>query len=51
MACISLTALPLTCGAEGNMGGLEKVYMLAAKDLAPTTGTAGDPVFTTATNG
>lgn len=49
MSCISIEGLSLECGAEGNVGGIERVYMLAAKDLAPTTGTPGDPDYTFAT--
>ncbi|MFT3908315.1 MAG: hypothetical protein QM737_02730 [Ferruginibacter sp.] len=51
MACIPLVALGLACGDGGNVGGIRKVYMIAENDLAPVSGDAGDPVYTTATNG
>lgn len=49
MACISLTALPRAC-AEGILGGLQKVYVIAHKDLAAiSTGTT--EVYSASTNG
>ena len=51
MACPSLTALPRACGTEGIVAGLEKLYIIAFNDLAPASGDAGDPVYTTAVNG
>jgi hypothetical protein len=38
MACNSLSALPRSC-AEGVLGGLEKVYIVAFKDLKAVSGT------------
>lgn len=51
MACASLTSLPRACGAEGNVAGLEKLYIISYADLDPSTGTAGDPIYTTAVGG
>lgn len=51
MACTSLVELPLSCGSEGNMGGVQKLYIIAHKDLAPASGVAGTPIYTTAVNG
>lgn len=51
MACTSLTALPRACGAEGIIAGIEKVYIVSYTDLAPATGVAGTPFYTTAVNG
>jgi hypothetical protein len=48
MACASLVALPRACGAEGVLGGSEKLYMIAHKDLVVVSGTT---VYTTASNG
>ena len=45
MACPSITALPRTCGTEGIYGGLEKLYIIAYKDLAPASGVAGTPIY------
>jgi hypothetical protein len=39
MACASLSALPRACGAEGGIGGLEKLYMIAFSDLSGVTST------------
>lgn len=39
MACSSLVALPRACGAEGQLGGLEKLYMVAYSDLSGVTST------------
>jgi len=49
--CPSLVGLVRLCGADGVTAGLEKVYIIAFKDLAPVSGVAGTPIFTTATNG
>ena len=38
MACSSLTALARACGSEANIGGSEKLYMIAHKDLDVVTG-------------
>lgn len=51
MACTSLIALPRACGAEGIIAGLEKLYVIAYSDLAPATGVAGTPIYTTTTGG
>jgi hypothetical protein len=48
MACISLVALPRACGTEGILGGTEKLYMIAYKDLNVVSGTT---VYTTASSG
>lgn len=49
MPCLSLTALPRAC-ADGVIAGLEKVYIIAFKDLAPiNTGTTA--VFSASTTG
>ncbi len=50
MACSSLVALPRVC-ADGVVGGLEKVYMIAFKDLAPMTGTSSSAVYSASTSG
>jgi hypothetical protein len=51
MACTSLSALPLTCGSEGTMGGISpELYVIAYNDLVmPEGGTVGQ-VYTRATN-
>lgn len=33
MACPSIITITQECGAEGNLGGIEKLYMIAFKDL------------------
>jgi hypothetical protein len=48
MACTSITALARNCG-EGIVAGLEKLYMVAFKDLVPVSGST--EVYSTATNG
>lgn len=48
MACTSLVSLQRACGAEGGMGGSEKLYMIAYNDLAVVTGTT---VYTTSGSG
>lgn len=49
MACESLSALPRLC-AEGTLGGLNKVYIIAHKDLdAINSGTT--EVYSASTNG
>lgn len=50
MACSSLVTLLRTCGDAANIAGVDKIYMIAFKDLvSPTTGTT--EVYTTAING
>lgn len=51
MACTSLIGLPTVCGSTGIYGGLEKLYIIAYKDLAPASGDAGTPVYTLSTGG
>lgn len=41
MACTSLVALPRTCGFDGTIGGMDKLYMIAYKDLDSSVN--GDP--------
>lgn len=40
MACLSIAALVKECGAEGSVGGSDKVYMVAHNDLAVVSGTS-----------
>lgn len=49
MACSSLVALPRACGAEGTVGGVDKLYMIAFNDLAAVSG--GTEVYGAASNG
>lgn len=49
MACNSLIALPRVC-ADGIVGGLEKVYIVAFKDLAPIS-SATTEVYSATTAG
>lgn len=48
MACNSLTALPRAC-SDGIVAGLEKMYIIAFKDLTSVSGST--EVYATATNG
>jgi hypothetical protein len=48
MACSSLVSLPITCGSEGIIAGVSKLYMVAVQDLKPVTGSALP--YTLATN-
>lgn len=52
MACDSIIALPRTCGADGIQGGLDKLYIIAFKDLeeVSTPASPGD-VYTLSTGG
>lgn len=49
MACSSLIDLLRSCGAEGVVGGLEKLYMVAYSDLVPNGTT--QLTYSAATNG
>lgn len=51
MACTSLTALPRICGAEGLMGGLDKLFVISYNDLGVATGATNGAYYTFATNG
>ena len=51
MSCSSLLALARECGADGNVGGLEKVYMIAFNDLKPVAGSLTNEVYTISTGG
>lgn len=49
MACNSLVALPRACGAEGNVAGLEKLYVVSFADLATVSGST--EVYAASTTG
>jgi len=49
MACNSIVALPRVC-SDGNIGGLEKAYLIAFKDLKAIT-SATTEVYSASTNG
>lgn len=51
MACTSLVALPRACGVDGVMAGVQELYVISYNDLAPASGVAGTPIFTTTTGG
>lgn len=45
MACTSLVALPRSCGTQGIVAGLEKLYIASFADLKSLSG-AGTPTYT-----
>lgn len=51
MACTSIQALLRTCGQEGIIAGVEKLYAISYADLAPASGVAGTPIYTTTAGG
>jgi hypothetical protein len=50
-ACVSVAALARACGTDGVAAGIEQLYIIAFKDLAPISGDAGTPIYATASNG
>lgn len=46
MSCPSLVALARECGADGQMGGIEKLYIVAFKDLVPLVASPTNEVYT-----
>jgi len=51
MACSSLVALARACGADGIMGGLEKLYMVAYADTAVPSGATDNKIYTLSAGG
>jgi hypothetical protein len=51
MACSSLVALARACGADGIMGGLEKLYMVAFADTVVPAGATDNNIYTLSAGG